>query len=100
MKTFPVWRLARATAAIGGLLIAAASPAQEGPVVSARAGQRQPRPLPAAAADGVHLSLNDAVGLALANNEDINVVVNTAEASGYVLFENTGIFDPVAQASV
>ena len=100
MKTFPVWRLARATAAIGGLLIATASPAQEGPVVSARAGQRQPRPLPAAAADGVHLSLNDAVGLALANNEDINVVVNTAEASGYVLFENTGIFDPVAQASV
>lgn len=102
MTMLSVYRAARAVAAAALIFSAStiAVRAQEGPVISARAGQRQPRPLPAAAADGVHLSLNDAVGLALANNEDINVVVNAAEASGWTLFQNTGIFDPLLQASV
>jgi outer membrane protein TolC len=66
-----------------------------GAVVSARAGQRTGMPLPAPQTDGVHLSLTDAIRLALANNEDLNVTVNVAESSQFFLFQNTGIYDPL-----
>jgi len=75
------------------------TPTAAGAVVSAQPGQRTPMPLPAAQADGVHLSLSQAIGLALANNQDLNVTVAAAEASRFFLFENQGIFDPLLQAS-
>ncbi len=72
---------------------------QERPVVSARPGERTPRAFPAVAQGGIRLSLDQAIGLALANNQDLNVSVNEAEASRYVLFGNLGIFDPLLEAS-
>jgi len=48
----------------------------------------------------MRLSLEQAVSLAIANNEDLNVSVNSAEASRYLLLSNWGIFDPLAQASL
>ena len=52
--------------------------AEDRPVVSARAGQRPPRAMPAASAEGIRLSLDQAIGLALANNQDLNVTINAA----------------------
>jgi hypothetical protein len=51
-----------------------------GPVVSAQPGQRQPLEVPPPEADGVHLTLDQAIRIALAANEDLNVSVNAAEA--------------------
>lgn len=73
--------------------------AQDLPAVSARPGQRTARPTPAAAQGVIRLSLNEAVGLALANNQDLNVSVNEAEAARYGILQNLGIFDPLAQVS-
>lgn len=73
---------------------------QTGPVISARPGERTARPLPSPAAEGIRLSLDEAVALAVSNNQDLNVSVNSAEASRYVLFSNTGIFDPLVEAEV
>jgi outer membrane protein TolC len=56
--------------------------------------------MPAAEKDGIHLTLDQAIGLALSNNQDLNVTVNAAEASQFTLFQNTGIFDPLASASI
>ncbi|MGH9316074.1 MAG: TolC family protein [Thermoanaerobaculia bacterium] len=84
--------------AIGVLTLSAGAAAEDRPVVSARAGQRPPRPMPAASAEGIRLSLDQAIGLALANNRDLDVTVNAAEASRYTLFGNQGIFDPVLTA--
>jgi outer membrane protein len=101
MKRFPNrWTALRAAAAI---VLAALSPAasgQEKPVVSARSGQRQVRELPPPAQGGIPLSLDQAIGLALANNQDLNVTVNAAEATRFSLFQNQGIFDPLVSAVV
>ena len=102
MKRFPRVRVARA------ILLAAAAPlglslpaiAQNAAAISARPGARTPRALPEATAEGMRLSLSEAVALAVANNQDLNVSVYTAEASRYVLFSNVGIFDPLAEASL
>jgi len=102
MKRFPRVRVARA------ILLAAAAPlglslpaiAQNAAAISARPGARTPRALPEAGAEGMRLSLSEAVALAVANNQDLNVSVYTAEASRYVLFSNVGIFDAVAEASL
>jgi len=100
MKRFPSGRAAcAASVVLGFLLLAPGLLAQEKPVLSARPGQRAARPLPAAAQGGIRLALNEAIGLALANNQDLNVSVNRAEASRYVLFQNLGIFDPLAAVS-
>jgi len=77
---------------------AAAEPA--GVAISARPGERPPRALPEGTAEGVRLSLGEAIALAVANNQDLNVSVNTAEASRYTLLSNWGIFDPLAEASI
>ena len=74
--------------------------AQAGTVISARPGERPPRAVPEAGPEGVRLSLEEAVALAVANNQDLDVSVNTAESSRYVLFSNMGIFDPLAEASI
>jgi outer membrane protein TolC len=101
MKRFPRVRSVRAALLAAVLLGTAAwSIAQTGPAISARPGERTPRPLPTATTEGIRLSLDEAVALAIANNQDLNVSVNAAEASRYVLFSNTGIFDPLAEASV
>ena len=63
-----------------------------GPVVSAQPGQRQPLDVPPPEADGVHLTLDQAIRIALANNEDLDVTVNSAEASQFFLFQNMGVF--------
>src|SRR5437899_53845 len=102
MKRFPRVRVARA------ILLAAAAPlglslpaiAQNAAAISARPGARTPRALPEATAEGMRLSLSEAVALAVANNQDLNVSVYTSEASRYVLFSNVGIFDPLAEASL
>jgi outer membrane protein len=66
-----------------------------GAVISARAGQRSAMSPPAPDKEGVHLSLTDAIRLALANNQDLNVTVNVAESAHFFLFQNTGIYDPL-----
>lgn len=88
-------------AAIGAALlftIYAAAWAQSGPVISAQPGQRPPQALPAPDQDGIHLTLDQAVAIALANNADLNVSVNAAEASQFFLFQNYGIYDPLLSA--
>jgi len=72
--------------------------AQSGPAVSAVPGQRTPVQLPAGDKEGIRLTLDQAIGLALSNNQDLNVTVNAAEASRYSLFQNYGIYDPLLQA--
>jgi outer membrane protein TolC len=101
MKRFAIdWRVCAAAVASGLLALSAPAPAQDRPVVSARPGQRTPRELPPPAAAGIPLSLDQAIGLALANNQDMNVSVNAAEASRWVLFQDLGIYDPLVQAQV
>ena len=95
-------RFARAAAhglAVAVSLWALAAAGQTPQVVPAQPGQRVPRPLPPATAEGIRLSLDDAIGLAIANNEDLNVAVNLAASSDYLLFANYGIFDPFLSIS-
>jgi outer membrane protein len=90
-------------AAAAGLFFAATgglSAQVAGPVVSARPGERPPLEVPAPDAEGVHLSLEEAIRIALANNQDLNVSVNAAEASQFFLFQNTGIYDPLLTTNV
>src|SRR6478672_5753203 len=70
-----------------------------GAVVSARAGQRTALPMPPPQADGIHLSLDEAIRVALANNQDLNVTVNSAEASQFFLFQQTDSSSAQAQVS-
>ncbi|MEP6994743.1 MAG: TolC family protein [Acidobacteriota bacterium] len=87
--------------AFSGALAAQTGPTttQTGARVSARAGQRSPVALPAPEQDGIHLSLDQAIRAAIANNQDMEVTVNTAEAAQFFLFQNTGIYDPLLSAS-
>jgi outer membrane protein TolC len=99
MSRFPISRRGRAALAFAGLLaLAPGAMAQQGPVISARPGQRPARPFPAPVDGAVKLSLDDAIGLALSNNQDLNVTVNAAQASQYNLMSSEGIFDPVLGA--
>ncbi|HEY3171256.1 MAG TPA: TolC family protein [Thermoanaerobaculia bacterium] len=100
MKRFPRVRVARALLAAALLGLALPAIAQNEAAISARPGGRTPRALPEAGAEGMRLSLDEAVALAVTNNQDLNVSVYTAEASRYVLFSNMGIFDPLAEASL
>ena len=85
-------------AAAPGVLQAqeAATPA----VVSAQPGQRGGTTAPPAESDGLHLSLDQAIRIALANNQDLNVTVNAAQASQFFLFQQTGIYDPLLTNNV
>jgi outer membrane protein len=100
MKSLAIYRSGRAVLSAGALILlsAAALVAQPAPVVSAVPGQRTPQQLPPAGKDGIPLTLDQAVGYALANNQDLNVTVNAAEASQFFLFSNYGIYDPLLQA--
>ena len=70
-----------------------------GSVVSAQPGPRNTASMPAPQQDGIHLTLNDAIQIALQNNQDLNVSVNAAQASQFALFQNTGIYDPLVTAN-
>jgi outer membrane protein len=69
-------------------------------VISATPGQRQPQPLPAASQNGISMSLDQAIGVALANNRDLDVSSNAAESTRWSLLANVGIFDPLLQGNV
>ena len=99
MRRFPLWRLRRfALALCGFVAFAGAASPQQGPSISARPGQRVARPLPAPVNGSIRLSLDEAIALAVANNQDLNVAVNAAEASQWNLMTTEGIFDPVIGA--
>lgn len=102
MKSLAILRGGRAILSAAALLLLStcALVAQSGPVVSAVPGQRSPQPLPTAGKDGIPLTLDQAIGLTLANNQDLNVTVNAAQASQFSLFSNYGIYDPLLQAFV
>ena len=70
-----------------------------GSVVNAQPGPRNTASMPAPQQDGIHLTLNDAIQIALQNNQDLNVSVNAAQASQFALFQNTGIYDPLVTAN-
>jgi outer membrane protein TolC len=80
--------------------VSVAPPAQDRPVISARPGQRSARALPPTTQGSVSLSLNQAISLALANNQDLNVTVNTAESFQFALFQTRGIYDPLISAQL
>src|SRR6266508_3211073 len=101
MKRFPNrWTALPAAAAIGLAALSPAAAGQEKPVVSARSGQQHVRELPPPAQGGISLSLDQAIGLALANNQDLNVTVNAAESTRFSLFQTQGIFDPLVTAAL
>ena len=93
----------RATAALL-LLAIVPSPqpaaAQEAKVVPVEPGRRTPRPMPAPTQGGIRLSLEDAIGFALANNVDMEVSIQASEANRYTVLQNEGIFDPLVQAAI
>ena len=97
----PTLRSLRATvaAAVSALLAAGPVAAQNAATVSAVPGQRIPVALPAPDKDGVHLSLEQAIGLALSNNQDLNVTINAAESTQFQLVSAKGIFDPLLQGA-
>ena len=101
MKSLAILRSGRAVLSAGALILLSAASLVAQPaarVVSAVPGQRTPQQLPPAGKDGIPLTLDQAVGYALANNQDLNVTVNAAEASQFFLFSNYGIYDPLLQA--
>ena len=101
MKRFQNRLAARAvTVAIGLSALSAAAPGQEKPVISARPGQRTARELPPPTQGGIPLSLDQAIGYALADDRDLDITINAAEASRFSLFQTQGIFDPLASASL
>jgi outer membrane protein len=93
-RSSPTLAAALATLLAGSNLLAV-----DGPAVSSRPGARVARALPAAVGGGVPLSLNETISLALANNVDLNISVNTTEAARYSLMVSTGIFDPLLEST-
>ena len=99
MKRFPNrWTALPAAAAIAFAALSTAAAGQERPVVSARTGHRRVQELPPPVQGSIPLSLNQAIGLALANDQDLNVTVNAAESTRYSLFSTEGIYDPLVTA--
>src|SRR3954470_3703969 len=100
MKRFPKSQAARAVALVLGVWCAFPALGQDQPVVHSRPGNRQMLPLPAANAQGVPLTLSQAVAIAVANNQDQYVTVNAAESFEYLIVQNKGIYDPLINAAV
>lgn len=100
MKRFPNrWTARAAAVAIGLQALTGTAFGQDRPVISARPGQRPAQEMPAPTRGSVPLSLQQAIGLALSNNQDLNVTVYAAEASRFSLFQTLGIYDPLVSAS-
>jgi outer membrane protein len=93
-------RARAAVAAIGLSALSVAAAGQEKPVISARPGQRTARELPPATQGGIPMSLEQAIGYALADDRDLDITINAAEASRFNLFSTLGIYDPLANASL
>ncbi len=101
MKSTFLFRCARLAAAACILAAAPGSLLGQTPaVVSAQPGQRGGTTAPPPDADGVHLTLDQAIRVALANNQDLNVTINSAEATEFFLFQNKGIYDPLLFSNV
>jgi outer membrane protein len=101
MKSLPASTVFRAMlAAAAPFFVVGALAAQSGSVLSAVPGARTSAALPPAQVDGVHLTLEQAVALALANNTDLDVTINAAESFQYQLVSSKGIFDPLLQGFV
>jgi outer membrane protein TolC len=100
MKRFPNSQAARAVALVLGAWCAFPALGQDQPVVPSHPGNRRLVPLPAATAQGVPMSLSQAVGIAVANNQDQYVTVNAAESFEYLIVQNKGIYDPLISAAV
>ncbi|HEY7113350.1 MAG TPA: TolC family protein [Thermoanaerobaculia bacterium] len=96
MSRFPTtrWGVAALTL-IGSLALAPGAMGQNAQSVSARVGQRTPRAFPQPVDGQIKLSLEEAISLALANNEDVNVTINAAAATDFELVASEGIFDPL-----
>ena len=92
------WMSLTLAAALAALSVSPRLFAAEPPVMPARPGARVSRPLPPVVNGGIPLSLSETIALALANNVDLDVSVDTAEASRYGLLLTKGIFDPLVQA--
>ena len=100
MKRFPMSRAARAVVLVLGAGCAFPALGQDQPVVPSHPGNRRLVPLPASTGQGVPLSLSQAVGIAVANNQDQYVTVNAAESFEYLIVQNKGIYDPLITAAV
>src|SRR6266496_3020153 len=101
MKRLPNrWTALPAAAAIGLAALSPAAAGQQRPVVSARSGQRSAREMPVPTQGGIPLSLDQAIVLALANNQDLNVTVDAPESTRFSLFQTQGIFDPLVTATL
>jgi len=116
MKTFKALTITACAAALAGTLAAqtnlappppATPPPPAGPeqpavsvTVSARAARAHMEAIPAATADGVPLSLREALALALANNIDLDVSIAGNEQGFYGVIQQKGIFDPLAFANL
>ena len=96
MSRFPTsrWGLVALTLA-GSLALPLGAAGQTAQSVSAKVGQRTPKAFPQPVDGQIKLSLEEAISLALANNQDLNVTINAAEATGWELLATDGIFDPV-----
>jgi outer membrane protein len=88
------WQARALALTAGALLLSPGVYAADTQVVPSRPGARIARPLPEPVNGEIHLSLKEAIALALANNADLNVFVNAAEAQRYNLMVSKGIFDP------
>jgi outer membrane protein TolC len=98
MKSLPASTVFRATlAAAACLVLAGVLAAQTEQSLSAVPGARTIMALPPADVDGVHLTLEQAIALSLANNTDLDVTINAAESFQYQLLSTEGIFDPLLQ---
>src|SRR5215472_7145259 len=98
MKSLPASTVLRASlAAAASLLVVGVLGAQTESVLSAVPGARTTMALPKPDVDGVHLTLEQAIGLALANNTDLDVTVNAAQSFEYSFLSSKGIFDPLLQ---
>ena len=100
MKSFARETACALALAVGLWAPAAAGQSPDQKSVSAHPGERHSVPLPPLSKGGIPLSLDRAIGLAIANNEDLNVSINSAEAFRYQILQNKGIFDPLLQAAL
>ena len=101
MKSLPASTVVRATLAAAAPFSSSAfwRPRRDRSFRPSRARGRR-RLCPPAEVDGVHLTLEQAVALALANNTDLDVTINAAESFQYQLISSKGIFDPLLQGFV
>lgn len=100
MRRFASRSTAKAAVPLAALLWASIAAGQTSKVVSARPGQTSRQPIPASVEGGFRLSLDDAIALAVANNADLNISINAAEASLFTILQGQGIFDPLVSAAV